>query len=343
MDPVEQRLTDAGDAWRRSQRPPTEIGGFARPPAPRTWVTPVRAVVGLAAAFALVAGAIVVAPRAQQGGQLPPPTDSPKVAVATTPLATPAPTPIVAPGETPLLIDFGDRYADGIPRTIGGQHVYRPSEVLKNEPDGEFLLGGWDAGSLTVSCPIQKTVITLPCPHFEGLAEVRDGPSVLPLTWDAYRPSTFPAFVVRAVANPAVACLSNPPGACPGPSATVHEVLWMGEPGTSPALGAWPPIVCGRLSADACGLVESLVVSWLGSDLPSNATVITDSGCLPGAFCALGFDAVAVVLVPGSPPRVGVVLRLRGLSYPDTLFEVSPTAIPSHIRALIPREVPLPS
>lgn len=221
MDPLDQRLTDAGEAWRRAQRPPVEVGGFALSPARRSWFRPLQAVVGIAAALAVVAGALVLAPRGPGSG-----------------LASPAPSPSAL---TPSIVpDEANRYGDGIPRTFDGQHVYRPAEVVKDPPQGEFVLGGWDAGPLPVRCPIQQPGGSDRCPAFEGVAQTRGGSSVLPMSLGDTPWAGGPAFLVRARAYPALACLSNPPGACPGPSVSLIDVLWSGDPATAELPSPYP-------------------------------------------------------------------------------------------------------
>jgi hypothetical protein len=331
MDPLDQRLTDAGESWRRSQRPPAYVRPFTPSRVARTWFGPLQAIVGIAAALAVLAGALVIAPHGPGAAQTPSPSTflltkpgtnsyeicmqalttgylvrdstsglglgaepgqssvpvrwpygySARVDFGTLSLVDPAGRTVATEGEylvlgggggpdrvwetcansiqvaaappssgTPvppsILPDVTDQYADGLPRTFDGQHVYRPSDVVKDPPGGEFLLGGWDGGSLSVSCPLQKPGESIHCPMFEGAAEARGGDAVLPMSL-GYTPwAGGPAFVVRARANPALACLSVPAGGCPGPSVTVVERLWAGDPSTievpSPNADASPTV-----------------------------------------------------------------------------------------------------
>jgi len=130
--------------------------------------------------------------------------------------------------------DVTARYPDGIPSTLLGQHVYRPGDLAKTVPTGPFLLGGWDAGPMAVSCPAMiPGASNPPCPAFEGLAETRGGPMVIAVRWGAFPVPGVPALVLRVTAEPAPTCVSIPPGGCPGPSVTVQDVLWAGDPSAS--------------------------------------------------------------------------------------------------------------
>ena len=85
-----------------------------------------------------------------------------------------SPVAIAAPASTAPSPDLTARYPDGIPSVFFGQHVLRPSDLGQTIPTGPFLLGGWDAGPLAVSCPAMVPgASNPPCPSFEGLAERR--------------------------------------------------------------------------------------------------------------------------------------------------------------------------
>ncbi len=152
--------------------------------------------------------------RTTDGGQ----TWSPVVIAGPT---SPAPSP-----------DITARYPDGIPSTFLGQHVYRPNDLHQTVPTGPFLLGGWDAGTLVSACiPMIEGASNPPCPSFEALAETRGGPMVIGVRWGAFPVPGAPALVLRVTAEPAPTCVSIPPGGCPGPSVTVQDLLWAGDPG----------------------------------------------------------------------------------------------------------------
>ena len=55
---------------------------------------------------------------------------------------------IAAPSSATPSPDATARYPDGIPSTLLGHHVYRPSDLRQTVPTGPFLLGGWDAGAV---------------------------------------------------------------------------------------------------------------------------------------------------------------------------------------------------
>jgi hypothetical protein len=143
-------------------------------------------------------------------------------------------TEAAAPSSPAPSPDVTARYPDGIPSTFLGQRVYRPSDFLQTVPTGPFLLGGWDAGPLAVSCPAMVPgASNPPCPSFEALAETRGGPMVIAVRWGAFPVPGAPALVLRVTAEPAPTCVSIPPGGCPGPSVTVQDVLWAGDPSAS--------------------------------------------------------------------------------------------------------------
>jgi hypothetical protein len=151
--------------------------------------------------------------------------------------------PVVIPGPTSPTPspDVTARYPDGIPSTFLGQHVYRPGDLGKTVPTGPFLLGGWDAGPLAVSCPaIVPGASNPPCPSFEALAETRGGPMVIGARWGAFSVPGAPALVLRVTAEPAPTCVSIPPGGCPGASVTVQDVLWAGDPSASTPIPTVP-------------------------------------------------------------------------------------------------------
>ncbi len=68
--------------------------------------------------------------------------------------ASPSTAPPVATTDTAPVVD--SRYPDGIPSSLGGRFVARPSNIDR-EPanDQSFLLGGWSFGPLVYFCPLQ--------------------------------------------------------------------------------------------------------------------------------------------------------------------------------------------
>lgn len=146
-----------------------------------------------------------------------------------------SPVVIAAPSSATPSPDVTARYPDGIPSTFLGQHVYRPADLRQTVPTGPFLLGGWDAGPLAVSCPAMIAgASNPPCPSFEALAETRGGPMVIAVRWGPFAIHGSPVLVLRVTAEPAPTCVSIPPGGCPGVSVTVQDVLWAGDPGPAP-------------------------------------------------------------------------------------------------------------
>lgn len=150
--------------------------------------------------------------------------------VSTSPSHASAPTP------TTNILDLTIRYPDGIPSTFGGEHVYRPSDLLGQLPRGPFLLGGWTEGDLLTCLRQAIGPSSPPCPAFEGLAETRGGPSLIALSFGETRISGFPAVVLRVAALPATSCVSIPGGGCSWIQLDVQDVLWFGDPGAGPRL-----------------------------------------------------------------------------------------------------------
>jgi photosystem II stability/assembly factor-like uncharacterized protein len=146
-----------------------------------------------------------------------------------------SPVGIAAPASAAPSPEVTARYPDGIPSTLLGQHVYRPDDLRQTVPTGPFLLGGWDAGPLAVSCPAMiPGASNPPCPSFEGLAETRGGPVAISVRWGSFSTQGAPALVLRVTAQPAPTCVSIPSGGCPGPSVTARGVVWAEDPGTTP-------------------------------------------------------------------------------------------------------------
>lgn len=141
-------------------------------------------------------------------------------------------------GATPTtnILDLNNRYPDGIPSTFGGEHVYRPSDLLGQVPAGPFLLGGWTEGDLLTCLRQAIGSSSPPCPAFEGLADTRGGPSLVALSFGETRISGFPAVVLRVAALPATSCVSIPGGGCSWIQLDVQDVLLGGDPGPGPRL-----------------------------------------------------------------------------------------------------------
>jgi hypothetical protein len=67
-------------------------------------------------------------------------------------------------------------------------------------------------------------------------------------------------------------------------------------------------LVCGRLSAEACGLIEAAVRRQLVLT-PRDTVIVADSSCPPGAFCPLqstSAPAAIVAVVQLGLPHAGV-------------------------------------
>src|SRR4051812_21682427 len=65
-----------------------------------------------------------------------------------------SPAPSVPPTPTPTpTISAGATYADGIPREIDGEHVFRPREAASVAQGSQpYLVGGWTESS-PIACP----------------------------------------------------------------------------------------------------------------------------------------------------------------------------------------------
>jgi hypothetical protein len=339
MDPLDQRLNDAGEAWRRSQRPPDETTPFA--PLANRRVRPAwGGLVALATILALtmvVGGGLVLSGRAPSSGASPSPMaslltqakpttgcrlaltsgylaadpqsglglrypdgshqavvwpygyserfdlgqlrliDQDGRIVATAGqflvlggsgaegpwiacpfgievVAAPSALATASPSQEPTP-EIADSYPDGIPRTIDGEHVYRPTAVEANPPEGDFLIGGWDGGAIAVSCALQPSGSSIQCPRFEGLAEFRGGPAVLSMNLASGSAPGGPGFVVRARVDAVTRCKSIPPGSCPGVTLTLVDTVWSGD-----AAGSTPTeIVTGTMTWFAsCGEAQSI-------------------------------------------------------------------------------------
>jgi hypothetical protein len=121
-------------------------------------------------------------------------------------------------------------YADGVPRIINGEQVYRPEDI-PTSPSSPILVGGWDSGPLFVSCPDETSGQAIACPAYEGLGERATGPKVLNVRWDGPYPGTAPAVVIRAQVDKPFYCKSTPPGNCPvHPDLHALSLVWQGSP-----------------------------------------------------------------------------------------------------------------
>jgi hypothetical protein len=124
-------------------------------------------------------------------------------------------------------------YPDGLPSAINGLKVYRPDDIGPQMPSGRFLVGGWDAGPLGMSCPADLIgASSPPCPAYEGLAQQPKGPTILKVMWDSHYDNAEPVVVLTAEIIPLDPCVSTPPGGCPT-RPNVHGVsyVWQGVPG----------------------------------------------------------------------------------------------------------------
>lgn len=227
------------------------------------------------------------------------------------PSASPSPDPVTA------------TYPDGLPMTVGGEHAWRPSDILSAVPlpSGEILVAAWDVGGLAHSCPAEfPENSNVPCPNFEGLAEVRGGPSVIPLAWLDVPIQEAAALVVRVRVQAASTCFSNPPGGCPGPSLDVVAVVWAGN---------------AALPSQSSATTTAFIGQGFGMEYPVEWQVISrfhpygiNGPIVMGAFGIGSFDAGCTETPNstscGSPtwsvPDDGVVLVYRfeaGLGFGD--------------------------
>jgi hypothetical protein len=118
--------------------------------------------------------------------------------------------------------------------TVNGEHAWRPEALLKTAtvPTGEFLVAARDAGLRAGTCPPQMPGQTnFGCPVFEGLADTRGGPSIIPLAWEHVPIQQAPALVLRVTAEPIPPCVSIPSGGCPGLTLDAVSLVWAGDPG----------------------------------------------------------------------------------------------------------------
>lgn len=118
-------------------------------------------------------------------------------------------------------------FPDGLPRSIDGTRVYRPSDVTAAMSGREVLVGGWDEGPLAVSCPIDAAG----CPSFEGLGEEAAGQIVVKVRWDQPYAIHGDAIVLLAEIDPMIECRSAPSGGCPTrPYIHAVRIVWQGSP-----------------------------------------------------------------------------------------------------------------
>ena len=121
-----------------------------RPAASRSPVAPVAA--------AILVVIVVLAGLTRLPGVTPGtrPTGTPG---ATIPGASAPSSAVTSPGTTgDTASGVGSRYPDGIPSSLGGRYVSRPSNIERNPSnDASFLLGGWsfDFSAIAYACPIQ--------------------------------------------------------------------------------------------------------------------------------------------------------------------------------------------
>jgi hypothetical protein len=243
-------------------------------------------------------------------------------------------TEAAAPSSPAPSPDVTARYPDGIPSTYLGQHVYRPSDLLRTVPTGPFLLGGWDAGPLAVSCPNIVPGASSPrCPSFEALAETRGGPMVVGVGWGAFPVPGAPALVLRVTAEPAPTCVSIPPGSCPGPYVTVQDVLWAGDPSASTPSPT--PIPTAQIPTQPPAQATS---TWSKVTLPTIVTQPVTFGGPGGGPSALpggGF----IDFVPAAADRMLVLTSSDGSAWTqvgeitgqDALGVTGPVAFNGHV------------
>ncbi len=226
--------------------------------------------------------------------------------------------------------DIGARYSDGIPSTFLGQHVYRPGDLRKTIPTGLFLLGGWDAGPLAVSCQGS-------CPNFEALAETRGGPMAIGVGLGSLSVPGAPALVLRVTAEQGQICVSNPPGGCSGASVTVQEVLWAGDPSASTPSST--PIATVQIPTQPPAQVTS---TWTKVTMPPMMTkpsIVGGPGGGPSALPGGGF----IDFVPTAADRTVVLTSPDGSAWTqvgqitgqDAAGVTGPVAFNGHVYAAL--------
>ena len=245
-----------------------------------------------------------------------------------------SPVVIAVPSSTTPSPDVTARYPDGIPSTFRGQHVYRPNDLRQTVPTGPFLLGGWDAGAVVSACiPMIEGASNPPCPSFEALAEARGGPMVIAVRLGAFSVHGAPALVLRVTAEPAPTCASIPSGGCPGPSVTVQEVLWAGDPSASTPSPTPIPTVAIPTQPPA-----QVTSTWTKVTLPTIVTqpiTVGGPGGGPSALPGGGF----IDFVPAAADRTVVLTSPDGSAWAqageitgqDALGVTGPVAFNGHV------------
>lgn len=146
-----------------------------------------------------------------------------------------APSPLTSPGTTGVpATEVASRYPDGIPSSLAGRYVARPSNIDR-EPvtDQPFLLGGWsfDFSAIAYSCPAQ--IGTPPpfgprcgTPFLADQPLMNDAPRVLLDGWTAAIPAG--AVILQVHRDDARAALCADDQMC-RQIAVIEKVVWTGD------------------------------------------------------------------------------------------------------------------
>ena len=160
---------------------------------------------------------------------------------ATAPTGSAPPSAVPSPGSTAdPATAVGSRYPDGLPSSLGGRYVSRPSNIERNPSnDAPFLLGGWsfDFSTIAYSCPMQ--IGTPPpfgprcgTPFLADQPLMNDAPRVLLDGWTGAIPAG--PVILQVHRDDARAALCTDDLMCRR-IAVIEKVVWTGDAVTTAA------------------------------------------------------------------------------------------------------------
>jgi hypothetical protein len=249
------------------------------------------------------------------------------------PAPSPSPTPIASATVAPA-----DTYADGIPRDIAGEHVYRPRDVASvASGDTPFLVGGWTEVS-PIACP-SASFVDVPGPEataeqlLEGCPESTLGETLddQGLWWRLKNPNHLPlpaqgAVVVRLHTHDphAVDCPSDQRADCDA-AYVIDALLWDRS-------GAQTPVPTS--SGTAATGVDGALAALCHAD-PSTADAIVP--------LAHAFDYRAVVPALGFMPQLDVTDAAAVLVVYGGTSPIRPPDVPVFPPTILPGWTPAPA